>query len=119
MLFKGIYHLVAVSFGGDEGQHSVMTEIRKTGEIPVRVLERISTQSSSTLLTNEHIIELLKYFKILAELHSNEKIVYFMPAFCNPTAHLSYLVRHCRLCTHLLSLFALMATTFPLECFQL
>ena len=84
VLFKGIYQLVAVSFGGVEAQHTLTTEIRKTGEIPVRVLERISIQPSNSLLTNEHIIELLKHFKILTEFHLEEKLVYFMPCLLQP-----------------------------------
>ena len=35
VLFKGIYQLVAVSFGGDKGYHTIAAEIRKTGEIHV------------------------------------------------------------------------------------
>ena len=84
ILFKGIYQLVAVSFGGDEAQHTITTEIRKTGEISERVLKRIGTQPSSSLLTNEHIIELLKHFKILTEFHPDEKITYFMPCLLQP-----------------------------------
>ena len=84
VLFKGIYQLVAISFGGDRDHHTLTAEIRKTGEIPVRVLEHIGNQPSSSLLTNGHIIELLKHFKILAELHSLEKIVYFMPSLLQP-----------------------------------
>ena len=84
VMFKSIYHLVAVSFGGNEAQHSITTEIRKTGEIPEKVLERIGTQPSSSLLTNEHIIELLKHFKILTKLHYDNKIVYFMPCLLQP-----------------------------------
>ena len=84
VLFKGIYHLVAVSFGGDEAEHTITTEIRKTGEISERVLERISTRPSRSLLTNEHVIELLKHFKILTKLHSDEKMVYFMPCLLQP-----------------------------------
>ena len=84
VLFKGIYQLVAISFAGDEAQHTVAAEIRKTGEIPERVLERIGTQPSNSLLTNEHIIELLKHFKILTELPSDDGIVYFMPCLLQP-----------------------------------
>ena len=84
VLFRGIYQLVAVSFGGDEAQHTITTEIRKTGEISERVLKRIGTQPSSSLLTNEHIIELLKHFKILTEFHRDEKIAYFMPCLLQP-----------------------------------
>ena len=84
VLFERIYHLVAVSFGGDKGYHTITAEIRKTGEIPVRVLERISTQSSSRLLKNEYIIELLMHFKILTELPSDDGIIYFMPCLLQP-----------------------------------
>ena len=78
VLFRSIYQLVAVSFGGDKCQHTITTEIRKTGEISVRVLERIGAHPSSSLLTNEHIIELLKHFKLLTKLHSDDRL-YFMP----------------------------------------
>ena len=85
-----------------------MTEIRKTEEIFIGVLECIGTQNS--LLTIEDIVELLKHFKILTELPSDDGIVYFIPCLLQPNCSP---VRHCRLCAHLLSLFALMATTFP------
>ena len=84
VLFKSIYQLVAISFGGDEAQHTLTTEIRKTGEIPVRVLERIATQTSNSLLRIEHIIDLLKHFKILTELSSDDGITYFMPCLLQP-----------------------------------
>ena len=84
------------------------TEIRKTDEICIRVLERIGTHNS--LLTIEHIIELLKHFKILTELPSDDGIAYFMPCLLQPDYSPA---RHCRLCAHLPSLFALIATTFP------
>ena len=84
VLFKSIYQLVAVSFGGDKGYHTITAEIRKTGEIHARVLKRISTQSSSSLLKNEHIIELLMHFKILTELPSDDGVIYFMPCLLRP-----------------------------------
>ena len=84
VLYKSIYHLVAVSFGGEKGYHTIAAEIRKTGEIHARVLDRISTQSSSSLLKNEHIIELLRYFKILTELTSDDGVIYFMPCLLHP-----------------------------------
>ena len=84
VLFKGIYLLVAVSFGEDETQHTVATEIRKTGEISERVLKHIGTHRSNSLLTNEHIIELLKHFKILTEFSSDDEVVYFMPCLLQP-----------------------------------
>ena len=84
VLFESIYQLVAVSFGGDKAQHTLTTEIRKTGEVPVRLLERIGTQPSNSVLTNEHIIELLKHFKILTELPSDDGVVYFMPCLLQP-----------------------------------
>ena len=81
VLFKSIYNLVAVSFGGETDHHTLAAEIRKTGEIPSHVLERISSQPSSSLLTNEHIIELLKHFKILTEI---DGLSYFMPCLLHP-----------------------------------
>ena len=84
VLFSLIYQLVAASFGGDEAQHTITTEIIKTGEISERVLKRIGAQPSSSLLTNEHIIELLKHFKILTEFHHDEKIAYFMSCLLQP-----------------------------------
>ena len=84
VLFKGIYQLVAVSFGGDRDEHTAATEIRKTGEISSDQLERISIQSSSSPLTNYQVINLLKHFKILTEYHFNDKIVNFMPCLLQP-----------------------------------
>ena len=84
VLFESIYQLVAVSFGGSRNHHTSAAELRKTGEIPSKVLERITSQPSSSLLTNEHIIELLKHFKILTEFVSDERIAYFMPCLLHP-----------------------------------
>ena len=84
VLFKNIYQLVAVSFGGNRGYNTITAQIRKTGEIPSKILKRIGTQPSSSLLTNEHIIELLKHYKILTKLHSGEKAFYFMPCLLQP-----------------------------------
>ena len=66
-------------------QHTLTTEIRKTDEISIRVLEHINTQPSNSLLTTEHIIELLKHFKILTELPSDDGINYFIYALPSPT----------------------------------
>ena len=81
MLFKSIYKLVAVSFGGETDHHTLAAEIRKTGEIPSQVLEHISSQPSSSPLTNKHIIELLKHFKILTKI---DGLIYFMPCLLQP-----------------------------------
>ena len=81
VLFKSIYHLVAISFGGDRAYHTAAAEIRRTGEIPTQVLERISSQPSSSLLRNKHIIELLKHFEILTEI---DGLIYFMPCLLHP-----------------------------------
>ena len=91
VLFKSIYHLVAVSFGGDKGYHTITAQVRKTGEIHARVLEHITSQSSSSLLKSEHIVELLKHFKILTELPSDDddEIVYFMPCLLRPNHSLA------------------------------
>ena len=92
VLFERIYHLVAVSFAGTRAHHTSAAQVRKTGEIPSKVLERISSQPSSSLLTNEHIIELLKHFKILTEIVSDDSITYFMPCLLQPdnSLQLSY-----------------------------
>ena len=84
VLFECIYQLVAVSFGGGKAHHTITTEIKETGEIPVWVLEHICTQPSNSVLTNEHIFELLKHFKILTELPSDDGVVYFMPCLLQP-----------------------------------
>ena len=90
VLFERIYHLVAVAFGGSRAHHTSAAEVRKTGEIPSEVLERISSQPSSSLLTNEHIVELLKHFKILTEIASNDRIYYFMPCLLHPNNSLEF-----------------------------
>ena len=84
VLFNSIYQLVGVSFGGERGHNTSAAEIRKTGEISSKVLERISSKPSGSLLTNEHIIELLKHFKILTEFVSDDRTVYFMPCLLQP-----------------------------------
>ena len=90
LLFENISNLVAVSFGGDKDRHDVTAGIRKTGEIPSKVIERIMTQRSSSLLTKEHIFELLKHFKILTELRSDDGITYFMPCLLYPDYSLTF-----------------------------
>ena len=89
VLFDSIYQLVAVSFGGDKAQHTFTAEVRKTGEIPIKVIERIGTQPSSCLITNEHVIELLKHFGILTELSSADGTAYFMPCLLQPNNSLN------------------------------
>ena len=88
VLFRGIFRLVAASFAGCRGYHTSAAEIRKTGEVPVRLLDRISAQPSNSPLTNEHIFELLKHFKILTELHSGDDAAYFMPCLLQPDTSL-------------------------------
>ena len=48
------------------------------------VLEHMGPQSSSSPLTNEHIIELLKHYKILTELCSDGEMFCFMPCLLQP-----------------------------------
>ena len=84
VLFESIYHLVAVSFGGGRTHHTLAAEIRKTGEIASEVLDRICSQRSSSLITNELVIELLKHFKILTKIVSDDRIYYFMPCLLHP-----------------------------------
>ena len=81
MLFKSIYHLVAVSFAGDRVYHTSAAKVRKTGELPGDLVKRICAQPSTSLLTNQHILELLKHFKILTELSDG---AYFMPCLLQP-----------------------------------
>ena len=82
VLFKSIYHLVAVSFAGERAYHTSAAEIRKTGEIPISELQKhIDAQPSSSLLTNDHVVKLLKHFKILTELRDG---VFFMPCLLQP-----------------------------------
>ena len=82
LLFNSIYHLVAVSFAGERAYHTSAAEVRKTGEIPISELQKhIHSQPSSSLLTNDHIVKLLKYFKILTELPDG---IFFMPCLLQP-----------------------------------
>jgi len=81
VLFKSIYHLVAVSFAGDRVYHTSAAKVRKTGELPGELVKRICAQPSKSLLTNEHILELLKHFKILIELPDG---ACFMPCLLQP-----------------------------------
>ena len=81
VLFKSIYHLIAVSFAGDRVYHTAAANVRKTGELPGELVKRICAQPSSSLLTNEHILGLLKHFKILIELPNG---ACFMPCLLQP-----------------------------------
>ena len=82
VLFKSIYHMVAVSFAGQRAYHTSAAEVRKTGEIPINELRKhTDTQSSSSLLTNDHVLKLLKHFKILTELREG---IFFMPCLLQP-----------------------------------
>ena len=82
VLFKSIYHLVAVSFAGERAYHTSAPEVRKTGEIPISELQKhIDAQPSSSLLTNDHVVKLLKHFKILTELRGG---IFFMPCLLRP-----------------------------------
>ena len=82
VLFKSIYHLVAVSFAGEKAYHTSADKVRKTGEIPISELqEHIDAQPSSSLLTNDHVFNLLKHFKILTELRDG---MFFMPCLLQP-----------------------------------
>ena len=76
LLFRSLYNLVAISFAGDRAYNTFAAEIKKTGEITAALLKHISSHPSYSLLTNEHIISLLKHFKILTELREG---VYLMP----------------------------------------
>ena len=44
VLFRRIFHLVVASFAGNRAYHTSAAEIRKTGEIPVRLLDHIYAQ---------------------------------------------------------------------------
>ena len=88
VLFQGIFHLIVASFAGYRAYHTSAAEIRKTGEIPVKLLDRINAQPSNSPLTNKQIFELLKHFKILTELHSGDDAAYFMPCLLQPDTSL-------------------------------
>jgi len=88
VLFRCIFCLVFASFAGDRVYHASAVEIRKTGEIPVRLLDRINAQPINSQLTNEHILELLKHFKILTKLHAGDDAAYFMPCLLQPDTSL-------------------------------
>ena len=82
VLFKSIYHLVAVSFAGERAYHTSAEKVRKTGEIPISELQKhIDAQPTSSLLTNDHVVQLLKHFKILTELRDG---IFFMPCLLKP-----------------------------------
>ena len=84
MLFKRIFHLVAVSFAGERDYNTSALEVRKTGEIPLKVVKRIIAHPSKSPLKNQHIIDLLKHFKILTELYSGDATAFFMPCLLQP-----------------------------------
>ena len=84
VLFKSIYHLIAVSFAGEGDSHTSAPYVRKTGEVPGELVKYICAQPSKSPLKNQHIIDLLKHFKILTELYSGDATVFFMPCLLQP-----------------------------------
>ena len=84
VLFKSIFHLVAVSFAGERDYNTSAPEVRKTGEIPGEIVKRILAQPSKSPLKSQHIINLLKHFKILTELYSGNATIFFMPCLLQP-----------------------------------
>ena len=92
VLLKRIITTLQLFLLADRTIHS----IGKTGELPEKLVKRISTEPSNKLLTNEHILELFKHFKIMIELPSGDRTVYFMPCLLQPNNSLIYLVWHCR-----------------------
>ena len=80
VLFRGIFHLVAASFG-ERAHHTQAKQIRKTGEISVDLLNCDDPKLTQPPLKSKHILELLKHFKILTQLPSGR---YFMPCLLQP-----------------------------------
>ena len=82
VLFHALSHLVAVSFAGSGPYHSTAEEVRKTGKLSKDILDEAKSLSNKTsLLTVEHLINLLTHYKLIWKI--NEQ-TYFMPSLLLP-----------------------------------
>ena len=79
VLFHGLSHLVTVSFAGSGVNYTIADTIRKTGVIPQHVLDKAKSQDQSSPLNAQHLINLLKHYKLIKEVNQNDDIFYFMP----------------------------------------
>ena len=79
ILFHGLSHLVTVSFAGSGVNYTIADTIRKTGVIPQYVLDKAKSQDPSSPLNAQHLINLLKHYKLIKEIKQDGDISYFMP----------------------------------------
>ena len=79
VLFHGLSHLVTVSFAGSGINYTIADRIRKTGVILQHVLDKAKSQDPSSPLNAQHLINLLKHYKLIKEVKQDGDISYFMP----------------------------------------
>ena len=79
ILFHGLSHLVTVSFAGSGNYYTIADRIRKTGVIPQHVLDKAKSQDQSSPVNAQHLINLLKHYKLIKEVKQDGDISYFMP----------------------------------------
>ena len=81
VLFQGISHLVAVSFAGCGKFHNIAEKIRKSGKVPLHVLNKAKSPDPNSPLKVSHVIELLTHYKLMKQV---EQDTYFMPCLLRP-----------------------------------
>ena len=82
-LLEVINRVVIASFVGDLSHPKRAQEIRKTGEVPLKLLEHLEGQgATASRITNQMAIHLLKHFKIMTEIPNEDKC--FVPSLLLP-----------------------------------
>ena len=81
VLFQGISHLVAVSFAGCGKFHNIAKKIRKSGKVPLHVLNKAKSPDPNSPLKVSQLIKLLTHYKLMKQV---EQDTYFMPCLLQP-----------------------------------
>ena len=75
-LLEAINRVVIVSFVGDRSHPKRAQEIRNTGEVSLKLLQQLEDQgATSSCITNQMAICLLKHFKIITEIPNEGKFL--------------------------------------------
>ena len=81
-LLEAINRVIILSFVGDPKHPNLAQEIRKTGEVPGKLLREIETKAVGfSSITNKEVIILLKHYKSIIEIPGMDK--YFCSLFAS------------------------------------
>ena len=84
VLFQQISHLVAVSFAGRGKVRNIAEKIRKSGKVPLHVVNKAKSPDPNSPLKVSHLIKLLTHYKLMKEVEQDGDIAYFMPCLLRP-----------------------------------